>query len=50
MVLVKWFKRDGTVEGTVKMWPSYYRLNSPHNTKPYPVTPDEYCSAISTDG
>ena len=50
MVLVKWFKRDGTVEGTVKMWPSYYRLNSPHNTKPYPVTPDDYCCAISTDG
>ena len=50
MVVVKWLKRDGTVEGTAKMWPSYYRLSSRNFTKPYPVTPDDDCSAINTSG
>ena len=50
MVLVKWLKKDGSVEGTAKIWPTYYRLNSPYYSKPYPSTGDGYCAAIHTDG
>ena len=50
MVVIKWIKRDGTVEGSAKMWPTYYRENSPYHSKPYPIKGDGFCSAISTDG
>ena len=50
MVVIKWIKRDGTVEGSAKMWPSYYRENSPYHSKPYPIHGDGFCSAIDTDG
>jgi hypothetical protein len=50
MVVVKWLKKDGSVEGTARIWPSYYRLNSRNYSTPYPTTEDDYCSAINTDG
>ena len=50
MVVIKWIKRDGTVEGSAKMWPTYYRENSTYHSKPYPVQGDGFCSAIDTDG
>ena len=50
MVVIKWIKRDGTVEGSAKLWPTYYRENSPYHSKPYPLQGDGFCSAIDTDG
>ncbi len=50
MVVVKWLTKDGKVEGTAKMWPSYYRINSPYFSKPYPTGGNPFCPAVSTDG
>lgn len=50
MVVVKWLKKDGSVEGTAKIWPTHYRINSPYYSKPYPTRGDGYCSAVHTNG
>jgi len=46
MMLIKWLKNDGSVEGSVKIWPTYYKKNSPYG----PGQHIDYCSAVDTNG
>jgi hypothetical protein len=47
-VIIRWLKRDGSVEGSVKIWPTYYKINSPWLSQP--GSNQEHCSAVSTNG
>jgi hypothetical protein len=46
MAVIKWLKKDGSTEGSAKVWPSYYTKNSPYG----PGTEVDYCSGVDTDG
>jgi hypothetical protein len=46
LVVIKWLKKDGSAEGSVKVWPTYYKKNSPYG----PGTEVDYCSGVDTNG
>jgi hypothetical protein len=48
MVIVKWYKANGSVGGKVKLLPTYYRIKGPFSP---PFTGGgDYCGAINTAG
>ena len=47
LVIIKWYKPSGAVEGTVKFTPTYYKLKEPVGTS---TSGGDYCDAISTLG
>jgi hypothetical protein len=48
LITVKWYKANGTVQGTVKLLPNYYRVKGPFGP---PFTGgSEFCGAITTEG
>jgi hypothetical protein len=47
-IVIKWYKPNGAVEGTVKLLPDYYRIKGPFSP---PFTGGgDYCGAINTSG
>jgi hypothetical protein len=46
MVVLKFIKNNGVVEGTVKLWPSFYNKRSPYGDG----VEENYCSGVDTNG
>jgi len=47
-VIIRWIKFGGTVEGTVRLTPTYYRMKTPFSP---PFTGGgDFCGAITTEG
>jgi hypothetical protein len=47
MIVIKWYKKDGSVEGRVKLIPSYYTFKSLYGTN---NNAHDWCSTVATDG
>jgi len=48
VVIIRWIKFGGTVEGTVRLTPTYYKMLTPFS--PPHTGGGDYCGAISTAG
>jgi hypothetical protein len=46
MAVIKWIKKDGSAEGTAKVWPTYYTEKSPYGNS----IDQDYCPGVDTDG
>ena len=46
LVTIKWYRPDGSVEGTVRLLPTYYFNNDPLNQQTF----HDWCQGVSTTG
>lgn len=47
VIIIKWYKKDGSVEGRAKLIPSYYTFKSLYGTN---NNAHDWCSTVATDG